>query len=465
MKTMNISTWALALGLATCSFGLTSCGGDDDIALEPVNENPYTLSESPVAYLVDGAGKRSYSVVEFRTEETKEMFISTTAPVSSAATLQLSYNADALTAFNKEHGTEYALFPQGSVTIPETAQVAQGASKSEAVAITLRTDAALESNKTYALPVHVTAKSAGVKATEESDFVMLVRDMTTLPNAEKPNGIQIISCMEVNDANPLTNMSFTLKNSGKQVIDQVIMFSSNINYSEETGRVYIFHNENVQHILDNSEKYIKPLRDRGIKVLMSVLGNHDRSGVANLSEETAKYVAQEVKATCDAYGLDGIFFDDEYSAYQNPVPPGFVSPGAAGAARFVYECKKAMPDRLIETYVYGATRSLPSVDGEESGQWIDYAIQDYGGYGDLDGNYPGLPKTGMIQGSSEYAQGRFASESTLQRIIDDGYGGHMIFALDPARSNFSRQCDHLGKIARTMFDDELVIGETYLKDW
>ncbi len=464
MKTMNISTWVLALGLATCSLGLTSCG-DDDIALEPVNESPYTLSDGAVAYLVDGANKRDFNVVEFRTEGTSDLFVSTTTPVSAAVTLQLNYQADALTQFNQTHGTDYELFPENLVTIPATVELAKGAKQSSAIAVSVKTDAALETGKTYAIPVHLSANNAVVKATAEGDYMILVRDLTALPDANKSTGIQIISCMEANNTNPLNNMIYTLKGSGKQLIDQVILFSSNINYNVETGRVYIFHNNNIQHMLDNREKYIKPLQDRGIKVLLSILGNHDQAGVANLSKETAKYVAQEIKANCDAYGLDGVFFDDEYSSYPNPIPPGFVSPSSAGAARLIYESKKAMPDKLVEVYVWSTTSSLPSVDGEEPGQWMDYALQDYGRGGDLSGNYPGLPKSGMAQLSSEYAQGRFCSESGLQSIRNDGYGAHMIFAMDPYRSNSARQRSHLETIARTLYDDELVVGEPFPKDW
>lgn len=112
--------------------------------------------------------------------------------------------------------------------------------------------------------------------------------------------------MEVNDTNPLNNLSFTLKSNGKPLVDALIIFSANINYNAETGRVYIFNNENVQALLDNREHYLKPLQDRGMKIILGLLGNHDRSGVANMSKETAQAFAQEVKAMCDAYQLDGI---------------------------------------------------------------------------------------------------------------------------------------------------------------
>ena len=40
--------------------------------------------------------------------------------------------------------------------------------------------------------------------------------------------------MEVNDANPLNNLSFTLKSNGKPLVDALIIFSANINYNVET---------------------------------------------------------------------------------------------------------------------------------------------------------------------------------------------------------------------------------------
>lgn len=273
--------------------------------------------------------------------------------------------------------------------------------------------------------------------------------------------------MEVNDTNPLNNLCFTLKSSGKPLIDMVILFSANINYSNETCRVYVYNNPNVQHLLDNREKYLKPLQDRGIKVVLSILGNHDRSGVANLADETARQFAQELKAVCDAYKLDGIFFDDEYSRYQNPPPPGFVSPSSGAASRLCHETKRAMPDRLVCAYVYSSTRSLPAVDGHESGTFVDYRIHDYGGSYDLSRNYPGMPKSGMALYSQEFAQGRIASDDNLRRLRGNGYGAHMIFAMDPNRSNFDwRQKPAMESIARVLFDDELVYDEKpYKKDW
>lgn len=49
---------------------------------------------------------------------------------------------------------------------------------------------------------------------------------------------------------------------------------------------------------------------------------------------------------------------------------------------------------------------------------------------------------------------------------NDGYGAHMIFAMDPYRNNFDRQKQAMESIASKLFDDELVYdGKPYKKDW
>lgn len=77
-------------------------------------------------------------------------------------------------------------------------------------------------------------------------------------------------------------------------------------------------------MLRNADKFIRPLQAKGIKVVMTILGNHDEAGMGNLSEAAAKDFAKELKAYLDIYGLDGIDFDDEYTSYNNSNPsPGF----------------------------------------------------------------------------------------------------------------------------------------------
>lgn len=79
----------------------------------------------------------------------------------------------------------------------------------------------------------------------------------------------------------------------------------------------------------------------------------------------------------------------------------------------------------------------------------------------MSGAYPGLDKSGMIQASSEFAQGRIISEATARRIVNDGYGGTMIFSLNPKNGYASR----FSRITKAFYGEETVQVDSYEKDW
>ena len=467
MKIKDITIKARVVALL-CTIGLLFTSCEELISLPDVNETSYEIPEKMLGYLINADGRRTQDKVDFRENGTEVLYFSLPGEATENTKVALLYDSSLLEAYNTLHETDYQLFPESLVQMSETLEIAKGSKQSGEGELHFQTGEVLQQGVTYVIPVRAELLSGDIALSEQdASFLLLVHDLSKIPTADKESGIKIISCMEINDTNPLNNLCFTLKESGKPLIDMVILFSSNINYNNETGKVYVYHNPNVQHLLDNREKYLKPLQDRGIKVVLSILGNHDRSGVANLADETARRFAQELKTVCDAYQLDGVFFDDEYSSYQSPPPPGFVAPSNGAAARLLYETKQVMPDKDVCAYVYSRTSSLPAVDGHDSGTFVDYGIHDYGGSYDLSSNYPGMSRTGMALYSQEFAQGRTTSETNLRRLRDGGYGAHMIFAMDPTRSNFNNsQKPAMERVARVLFDDELVYdGNPYGKDW
>lgn len=451
----------------------TAC--DDDIQIMNLDEQPYTVSDGQLVYITDANGKLAFTTMEFRSMGLITLFLNSTNSAGSS-TVQICYDMSVLEEYNSKYGNSYQAFPKELITFANDGVMTLGAgqSKSEGLDISLESDGKMDFDKSYAIPLRMKVTSGNMKLAKNSETCLLfVKDLTGIPDCSKASGIKVFSCMEVNDTNPLNNLSFTLKNSGKPLVDCVILFAANINYNSEEGRVYINNNENVQAILDNREHYLKPLQDRGMKIILGILGNHDCAGVDNLSDKAAQDFALEVKAMCDTYHLDGIFVDDEYTAYQDPPLPGFIYPSSQGAARFCYEIKKAQPERWVIAYIHGSTSSLPSVvdleTGEEimSGKFVDYALHDYGGGSDLSDNFPGMPKMNMGLHSQEFARGYTASESQLKKMRTNGYGSHMIFAMDPNRDNFNRvQLPAMELIATSFYDDELVFdGKTYPKDW
>lgn len=453
---------------------LSSCS--DDVLIGESNNERYEIGDgSSRAYVSDMAGRRFFTNVEFRDKGNVDLKLVVPSSVKDEVLVSVVYDAKVLEDYNKREGTNYEAFPETNVVIGKNGdntlrQAVADPQPEKGLSINLSSTGLLAHNKNYVIPLRFkVTKGSATLSEQDQTRLIYVRDLTGLIDCTKyvdgKPGVKVFSCMQINDTNPLNNLSYTLRSSGKPLVDVLILFSANINYNEETGRVYINNNENIRAVLDNREKYLKPLQDRGIKVVLSILGNHDKSGVANLSESTAKLFAQECKAICDAYQLDGIMLDDEYSNYGQP-SPGFVSPSSQAVGRLYYEIKKAQPHRMNVVYVYSTTYSLPAIDGVRSGEYIDYALHDYGGSWDLSREFPGLPRERMGLHSQEFAQGRYASEQSLRRQREEGYLSHLIFAMDPYRNTAAGQLSAMQAMARAFYDDELVFdGVKHPKDW
>ena len=479
---MKLKTLINSLLIGAFAISGVACD-DNDVVVGSVDTSRIEAPQGDVVYITDGRGYRTFSTVEFHNTATEGLTLNTRKALASPCKVTFAYDSKVLDDYNKANGTQYKAFPQSMVSFANGGAVTLEAGSTKATAhYTLSSDGSLDPAATYVLPVKATVEGGALLGAEDASKVILVKDLSALSDATKyvedengnmVPGVKVFSCMEVNNTNPLNNLSFTLKNSGKPLVDCLIIFSANINYNPETGRVYIFNNENVQAILDNRAKYLKPLQDRGIKVVLGILGNHDRSGIANLDANTAKLFARECKNMCDAYQLDGIFWDDEYSAYQNPAPAGFVSPSREACSRLMYEVKKLQPERWNIAYVYSTTRSVDDITDPETGvtvkggEYIDYALHDYGGSYDLADNYHGMQRSQMGLYSQEFAQGRTASLENLEKMRKDGYGAHMIFSMDPNNSNFEwSQYGAMENCAKAFYDDELVFdGIKYPKDW
>lgn len=361
--------------IAMVASAATAC--QEDVNIGNVQAPDVTGSGDAMLYVADANGSTGNSNLEFRNSADLDFYVNTTVANQASENVTFTYDPSVLEQYNKANNTEFEAVPQSMIALSNDGSVTltAGETQSAPVTLTLTSDGSLDAETTYAVPLRVS--STGNLATLSQSRIVFVKDLTAIPdchktwtdaNGEIHEGVKIFSCMEVNDTNPLNNLSFTLKKSGKYLIDAVILFSANINYDSKSGRVYVYCNPNVQHLLDNREKYLKPLQDRGMKVILGILGNHDRAAIDNLADETARLFAQECKGLIDAYNLDGVFLDDEYSATISPAPAGFVEPSRDAASRLCYELDRAMPDKLVVVYVLGGTYKLNPVDGKQPGE-------------------------------------------------------------------------------------------------
>lgn len=468
----------IGTGFAACS--------ETEIDLKPLDESKYEITGEQNGYFCDETGKQDFSTVEVRSGNslTLNIYLNATKKSETASVIELKYDQSVLDNYNASTDNEYQAFPQEAVLLDAggSMTLAEGQQRSNTLAVNFTAVEGLVEGTTYAIPLKANVVSGPLKLTESRQgYLIFVTIQKNLGDCDK-GGCKVYTCMEINNTNPLNNLCFTLRNSGKYLFDGIILFCDNVILDQATGTVHAGVNDNIMHVLNNHEKYLKPLRDRGMKVILGIEAYWTHASIANLSEETARAFARELKIMCDTYELDGIFYDDEYDKAQTPTPPGFVQKSPEAAARLMYEVKKIMPECINISYVYNNLRDLSS-EGcffEEGGvkqgpsYYVDYTYADYNTLAqdeDLTNTYPGLPKDRWGMYSQEFARGYWAKDGELEEIKANN-GIHFLFAYDPFRDTFntdfkgSTQLKEIGKIANVLFEDEAVYDSNpYRKDW
>src|SRR4051794_2107373 len=90
-----------------------------------------------------------------------------------------------------------------------------------------------------------------------------------------------VAYIEVNSNSMVNVGKYALAQGGGNVFDIGVIFAANINYDTAKKAAYLYFNPNVQRVLDNVNTEVRPLQAKGIKVMLSILGNHQGAGFAN----------------------------------------------------------------------------------------------------------------------------------------------------------------------------------------
>ncbi|MBO0982086.1 endo-beta-N-acetylglucosaminidase H [Microbacterium sp. SD291] len=234
--------------------------------------------------------------------------------------------------------------------------------------------------------------------------------------------------VEVN-SNDMANVAdYTLEGTQRPAFDIAVIFAANINYDTATQSAYLHLNERVTETLQDAENQIRPLQERGTKVLLSILGNHQGAGIANFpTREAAGAFADELAAVVEQYGLDGIDFDDEWSKY------GTNGTGPANEYSFVYlveELRERLgDDKLLTFYKIGEAAETTEYDGVRAGDLLDYAWNPWYGYWWVPETV-GMDAAQLAPGAINLtATGQSTAAAFAQRTADEGYGAIVTYNL------------------------------------
>lgn len=459
----NIRTFVAAVLVGCATLGIACSEAIE--AGTPIDETPYETIYETNGYLLDQASNLSVVMIA-PTGQAYEatLLLGLTQACQGTLSATATVDGDYLTAYNAAHGTDYQLYPTSLVSFADggafTVDVADA--RKATATMTVQPSTELSAGVTYAIPVAVSSENILLKE-EASHCLYLINGDSEQPEnmtdcfkgEDKP---QAYLFFEVNGTNPLNALSFKLEN-GKLLWNAVVLFAANINWDAEAGRAYVNCNPNVQYLLDNNETYLQPLRKRGIKVLLGLLGNHDQTGLAQLSDVGARDFAAEVAHYVYAYNLDGVNYDDEYSTSPDLTNPYFAPRSLAAAARLCYETKLAMPDKLVTVYDYGYMYGTESVDGVDVNEWLDVVVADYGATSSPIGQMD-YSKCSGISMQFNYGYPSLTA-SNAASILKTGYGWIMGFALDP--NNFNSSYKMMSGGMETLYGSPLVYPTTFYK--
>jgi hypothetical protein len=260
--------------------------------------------------------------------------------------------------------------------------------------------------------------SAAASATRVSPAARASSATRALAAAVTKSGPITTAYVEVNTDSIASVGDYVLASNGANVFDIGIIFAANINYNGTSAELYF--NPQVQSALDNAATQIAPLQAKGIKVLLSVLGNHQGAGFANFPDQaSASAFATQLSNAVSTYGLDGIDFDDEYADYGTN---GTSQPNAWSFPYLVQALRNDLPSKIISLYFIGPASTTLSYNGIVVGDLINYSWNPYyGSWGVPD--VPGLTQAQLAPAAIDIQNTSASTVTSLaQETVADGYG-------------------------------------------
>lgn len=475
MKYINhIKSGLLAMAFACAGICFTGC--EDDVVINTGDLGKLDNVDGMYGFVKSAAGARNLTPIAVFGDNaaTGHLYFELSKAAEQDVTVTFKIDEEALNAYNAAHGTSYKMYPTNQLSLANGGTTTIKAGEQKSASVELNINAGGSIGETYAVAVSASANNGVEVSSNNQTYIYLVKPMAAIPNNIRKGDVLTMCFVEVNDESILNCGEYTMKESGKPFFDVVTIFAANMNVDSKTGRVHIYCNDQVSFLLQNADKFIRPLQAKGIRVNMTILGNHDEAGMGNLSPEAAADFAKELKAYMDIYGLDGVDFDDEYTLYNDEPSPGFLPRSRANFARLIYECRKQMPNKLLGIYEYRSDfldSPTGTVEGKTVGELVDYITYgyyqnqaDYMRYGKgREANFEGLPKSkfcptplkinDQLNGGWSYFRADY-----IQDMKDSGYGLQMFYNPKPQIYNY---CHFFTEISSILFNDEVEWSGVY----
>lgn len=202
-------------------------------------------------------------------------------------------------------------------------------------------------------------------------------EFPSIPNIDHGNRTPLnMTTVYVNTTNPLNAQSYyltdTISNSSEPFLDLCVLDAGKIHKSSDNMPT-LYLDSDMNHVLTNADTYIRPLQEKGVKVLLRVLGDGQDMGVANMNDNQADAFTDILVWVVGSYGLNGITFDDQYSEYSSTVYNSYSN--IILKLREKFDTYFPDENRLITVRQWGNYNQISALAGAA----LDYA--DHGTYG------------------------------------------------------------------------------------
>lgn len=344
--------------------------------------------------------KKVIGLTEGDQSATEEIYYYLSQPVKDALTVTVIASEELVEDYNKENNTKLDALPVENVKFENDGAlfVSTGKQVSAKIGFTVTT-AGLKLNTPYLLPLTIEQVPTGVQVQKERQILYYIvnirkRITTCYPNNKYqqvdippmlPNAL-VIFYVNTSTYQPLiadvygilkinqTDYSEVLYNIGSIVNLRI----TTVDYDPISGRALLNLSNDMRDVLEQADKYIRPLQDHGRKVCLCIEGGGKGLGFCNLTDAQIVDFTQQVKNVVNLYCLDGVNLRDEGSAYGKE---GLPAMNTASYPKLIKALREALPDKMLTLvdkdepteYFYDVDRC----GGIEVGRYIDYAWHTY----------------------------------------------------------------------------------------
>lgn len=294
-------------------------------------------------------------------------------------------------------------------------------------------------------------------------------EFPSIPNIDHGNRTPLnMTTVYVNTTNPLNAQSYyltdTISNSSEPFLDLCVLDAGKIHKSSDNMPT-LYLDSDMNHVLTNADTYIRPLQEKGIKVLLRILGDGQDMGVANMNNNQADAFTDILVWVVGSYGLNGITFDDQYSEYSSVVYNSYSN--IILKLREKFDTYFPDENRLITVREWGNYNQISALAGTA----LDYA--DHGTYGpnvflsssSISGVTNDRWSPQSLKISTNYIS--YFLNQIRVRSIQASQGGYGIISTDDMRSEDDiNPLNVFVKIAEGAFQKTATYdGNNYTKNW